>query len=143
MEEIYKILEKSWSAETCFPNGQKLWTEENPSFGQCAITALVLNDLLGGKIMRCMCGKTSHYYNFINDEIVDFTKDQFIGEIPDYDKGEERTREYLLSSEDTKNRYEKLLKKVYENLGNYTSDNVNITSKIKKKYLNQIEKLLK
>ena len=138
MEEIYKMLEKSWSLETCFPSGQNLWTKENPSFGQCAITALILNDLFGGKIMRCMWGNNSHYYNFINDELVDFTKDQFIGETPDYKNGEERTREYLLSSEDTKKRYEILLKKVYENLCDYTFERINSDTRIDKNYLNTI-----
>ena len=58
-------------------------------------------------IMRCITPSGSHYYNLIDNKIVDLTVEQFLGEIPDYDNGEERTREYLLSSEDTKNRYKK------------------------------------
>ena len=59
--------------------------------------------------MRCMTSSGSHYYNIIDNEIIDLTIDQFLGEIPDYINGEERTRDYLLSNEDTRNRYEKLL----------------------------------
>lgn len=112
-EKFYEILRRSWSRETCFYKLQELWNENNPSYGQCAITTLILNDLFGGKIMRCMVGDTSHYYNLINGRIVDFTIDQF-GDISslDYSKGEERSREYLLGSEDTKIRYLMLLEKV-------------------------------
>ena len=56
-----------------------------------------------------MVSSGSHYYNIIDDEFVDLTVEQFLGEIPQYENGEERTREYLLSNKDTKNRYEKLL----------------------------------
>ena len=52
-----------------------------------------------------MASSGSHYYNLIDDKIVDLTKEQFLGEIPGYNEGQERTREYLLSNEDTKNRY--------------------------------------
>ena len=55
--------------------------------------------------MRCMASSGSHYYNIIDDELVDLTVEQFLGEIPQYEHGEERTRDYLLSNEDTKNRY--------------------------------------
>lgn len=61
------------------------------------------------------CG--SHYYNLINDKIIDLTVEQFLGEIPKYELGEERTREYLLSNEDTKNRY-LILKSKLENKSN-------------------------
>ena len=93
------------------------WDESNPSLGQCAITALIVNDYYGGKIMRCMASSGSHYYNMIENELVDLTVEQFLGEIPEYEKGEERTREYLLGNEDTKSRYlllNKNLKSVIE-----------------------------
>ena len=92
------------------------WTVDNPSLGQCAITALVINDMFGGKIMRCMASSGSHYYNMIDDNLIDLTVEQFHGEIPLYDEGEERTREYLLGNEDTKNRYLLLLKNIRNNM---------------------------
>ncbi len=109
INQLKKLLENSWSLETCSPGLKSKWNENNPSLGQCAITALIINDYFGGKIMRCMASSGSHYYNLIDEEIVDLTVEQFQGEIPEYEKGEERTREYLLSNEDTKNRYKKLL----------------------------------
>lgn len=107
--ELKQLLSSSWKKETCSPGLRSEWSEESPSLGQCTITALIVNDFFGGKIMRCIASSGSHYYNLIDNEIVDLTVDQFQGEIPDYDNGEERTREYLLSNEDTKNRYKQLL----------------------------------
>lgn len=107
--KLIELLKLSWEKETCSPGLRDEWNQDNPSLGQCAITALILNDFLGGKIMRCMASSGSHYYNIIDNKIIDLTIDQFLGEIPDYINGEERTREYLLSNEDTRNRYEKLL----------------------------------
>lgn len=68
-------LEKSWSAETsvCYS------TEAAPSYGQCAQTAIVIQEHLGGEILRTTGwhGKGRHFYNRIAGERVDFTADQF------------------------------------------------------------------
>ena len=103
-----------WSKEICSPAFKDNWDEYNPSLGQCAITALIVNDYFGGKIMRCMTTEGSHYYNLIDNEIVDLTVEQFLGEIPDYNNSEERTRDYLLSNSDTKKRYYLLNKNLQE-----------------------------
>ena len=105
IEQLKQLLSLSWTRETCSPGLSSEWNEENSSLGQCAITALIVNDFFGGKIMRCMASSGSHYYNLIEDKIFDLTVEQFLGEIPQYEDGEERTREYLLNNEDTKNRY--------------------------------------
>ena len=113
IDELKRIIKLSWAKETCVGSLQDCWEKENPALGQCAVTALLVNDYLGGKIMRCMCESGSHYYNLINDEIVDFTVEQFEHEFPLYEKSEQRTRDYLLSNEDTKKRYIILLKIQY------------------------------
>lgn len=115
-EALRIVISKSWNSETCVPSLREKWSEENPSLGQCAITALVVNDFLGGNIMRCMSSTGSHYYNFIDNEIMDFTREQFGQETPDYEHGEERSREYLLGNEDTKARYTRLVNNVRENI---------------------------
>ena len=112
--ELKELLSECWCKETCSPGLKDNWTEENPSLGQCAITALIVNDYCGGKIMRCMASSGSHYYNIVDGQLVDLTVEQFQGEIPQYEEGAERTREYLLSNEDTKNRYLLLLTKLKE-----------------------------
>ena len=109
LKTLKKLLKQSWTTETCVLGSRKEWNSDNPSLGQCAITALVVNDYFGGKIMRVMTNSGSHYYNLIDNKVIDLTVEQFNGEIPEYQKGEERTREYLLSNEDTKKRYLALL----------------------------------
>jgi len=114
IEELKRIIELSWCEDTCLDSLKKDWNENNKSLGQCAVTSLIVNLYMGGKIMRCETPKGGHYFNIINDEIVDLTKSQF-DFIPNYENGEERTEDYLLSNEDTKNRYLSLLKNVKEN----------------------------
>ena len=126
IKELEYILRKSWNRETCVPSMQNDWNSNNPSLGQCAITSLVVNDFMGGKIMRCMASTGSHYYNLVNNEIVDLTREQFGEEVPGYEEGEERTRQYLLSNEDTKNRYYMLLSNVKENFNLYGNKEKNL-----------------
>ena len=136
LKEVREMLEKSWTRETCSLGLKDSWNIDNKALGQCAVTALIVNDFLGGKIMRCMCESGSHYYNLINGEVVDLTDSQF-KEIPDYTKGEERTREYLLSNLDTKNRYLLLLKNVKENFIKYGKKEYKLMS-INGQYLSKI-----
>lgn len=105
LNDIKKLLHYAWSKETCVSSQREEWSKDNPSLGQCAITALIINDIFGGEIMRCMSPSGSHYYNLINNTVVDFTVEQFLGISPDYQHAEIRTREYLLSNDDTKRRY--------------------------------------
>ena len=136
LNEVRDMLEKSWTKETCSLGLKDTWTIDNKALGQCAVTALIVNDFLGGKIMRCMCESGSHYYNLINGEVVDLTDSQF-KEIPDYILGEERTREYLLSNIDTKNRYLLLLKNVKENFIKYGKKEYKLMS-VNGQYLSKI-----
>lgn len=118
-EEVKSIIKISWTKETAYPGCQEEWSEKNPQLGQCAVTSLIVNDFFGGKIMRCMCNGISHYYNLVNNEIIDLTVEQFGGVIPNYEESEERERDYLLSSSDTKARYYLLLNIVRLNFLRY------------------------
>lgn len=131
--EFKKLLSECWNKDTCSPVLRNNWSEDNPSIGQCAITALIVNDYFDGKIMRCMSSSGSHYYNIIDDKIIDLTKEQFLGEIPLYEEGQERTREYLLSNEDTKKRY-LMLKESLLNIIGYKKNKFKISfNEIKEK----------
>ena len=82
--KVRSTLEKCWSYETsvCY----------NPdiapiSYGQCAPTAITVQELLGGDILKTYInklngGQVRHFYNRIDGEIIDFTSDQF--DIPEY-----------------------------------------------------------
>lgn len=67
---------KSWSINT-----SSHWTKDNPAKGQCGVTALVVNDLLGGKISKTLLDEGWHFYNEINGVRFDFTVSQFSEDI--------------------------------------------------------------
>jgi len=79
-EEFMIVLEKSWGL------GSNLkWTEENKAKGQCGVTSLVVNDYFGGDILKTKDKDNFwHFYNLIDDTLVDFTKSQY-DKIPNYD----------------------------------------------------------
>lgn len=118
INELIKVLELSWNKNTCDPSLQEDWNENNKALGQCVVTALIVNDFLGGKIMKCMVESESHYYNLVNGNVIDLTASKF-DIVPDYTQTEERTREYLLSNKDTMKRYKLLLNKVKDNFVKY------------------------
>ena len=39
--QLYDALSKLWCADTCAPRMRKDWTRENPTLGQCSITAFL------------------------------------------------------------------------------------------------------
>lgn len=128
INEVCEIVSMSFDKDTCYPAWRDRWNSDMRCLGQGAIAALVLNDFLGGKIMRCESEYGSHYYNLINNEIVDLTVSQF-NTLPNYEAGEERTREYLLSNEDTKKRYKLLLGRVKGNFLKYGKKTYKVITK--------------
>ncbi|WP_456114964.1 YunG family protein [Streptantibioticus cattleyicolor] len=53
---IERALRASWAADTCSPDdlARAPWSPGNPAWGHCDITALLVNDLLGGDLV---CGE--------------------------------------------------------------------------------------
>ena len=45
--DLLKALRKSWSNQS-----SSKWSIDTPAKGQCGVTALVVNDILGGKIYK-------------------------------------------------------------------------------------------
>lgn len=123
LEKIKKILLKSWTKETSYYPTE--WNKLKPSLGQCAVTALIINDYFGGEIVWAEVllpngQKISHYFNFIDGKEVDFTCSQFPDgtQIPKGIKKKKdfnTPREFLLSNDNTKKRYELLKKRVQNN----------------------------
>lgn len=115
-EQFQEVVVKSGSKETS--SNPERWVEDNPILGHCAVVALLAQDIWGGELLRASLEGTefaygrSHYWNLLPDGLeIDFTESQFEGRRPNL-IGEVRTREYLLSNEQTKFRYE-LLKKTF------------------------------
>lgn len=114
INDLYKTLRKSWSKETAYRADKERWSEGNPACGQCAITALIVQDLFKGDIIAGKCGGILHYWNVVNGRKIDLTKEQFNEEI-NFNSEEVINREDLLCSGDVKKRYEMLK----ENLRNH------------------------
>lgn len=72
VNELEGRLKAAWSVATA-----TTWTRDNPALGQCSVTALVVNDLLGGRILKTRVGANYHFYNLINDTRIDLTSSQF------------------------------------------------------------------
>lgn len=76
---IKALITKAWSKDTASPAVADAWSEENPALGQCAVTALLVHEMMGGYIMRTVVpGLGSHYYNVLDDgSVCDLTRGQF------------------------------------------------------------------
>lgn len=53
------------------------WLDESPARGQCGVTALLLNEMFGGDILKTPLPEGTHFYNRIAGERVDLTDKQF------------------------------------------------------------------
>ena len=115
--DLLKFLPFCWDAQTS--SDPDNWEpDENPAWGQCAVTALVVQDHLGGEILRAsledVAGYSrlrSHYWNELpSGDQIDFTQSQFsVDAYKAIPEGSPSSREYLLSNEDTKRRYVSLV----------------------------------
>ncbi|MCA0250274.1 MAG: hypothetical protein LCH93_26985 [Proteobacteria bacterium] len=65
-------LRSAWSTET---SGK--WRPNNPACGQCSVTALVTQDLLGGDILKTSIDGQWHFYNRVAGRRLDLTESQF------------------------------------------------------------------
>jgi hypothetical protein len=115
IKKLEEAIKKSWDGKTCYPPLAGKWTIKNPSLGQCAVTALIVQDLFGGELMHCT--HKNHYWNLLPDKTeVDLTRGQFPpNAIICFDKLV--TRQYLLDGKAaiiarTKERYELLKQRV-------------------------------
>lgn len=107
LEGLQNRLRKAWKADTSL--FQDDWSPKNPAVGQCAVTALVVQDCFGGGLLRGRTPQGTHYWNRLaNGQEVDLTAEQFDLQ-PVISDVEPRSREYVLSFPSTKVRYERLL----------------------------------
>jgi hypothetical protein len=85
MTEIDSAVRASWAADTCSDDdaARAPWTADNPAWGQCDVTALVLHDILGGDLMVGevhLNGKQHgyHWWNRLDTGVeIDLTREQF------------------------------------------------------------------
>lgn len=75
-QKMEKAFVDSWSIETTYPDLIYQWNEENKALGQCAPTALVVCDLLGGRLIYDK--ENFHFWNELPDGTQqDFSRSQF------------------------------------------------------------------
>jgi hypothetical protein len=110
-DELERTIRSAWSAETS--SDPTHWTATNPAWGQCAVTALVVQDEFGGQLERTTVCGISHYFNRLQDgRVVDLTLEQF-DEPRSSGVGERRDRSYVLGFPDTRRRYDLLRDRIY------------------------------
>lgn len=104
---LFAAVSHAWTADTSIDSQ---WSPACPARGQCAVTALVVQDYLGGELMRAEVEGVSHYWNLIDGVEVDLTRDQFARFAPE--DMVMRPRRYVLSFPETMHRYKKLSARV-------------------------------
>jgi hypothetical protein len=83
LEALQGAIRASWSLETCDPIDAAQWTPDNPSRGQCAVSALVVHDFFGGELLEAEVlfddgsRQGFHYWNRLPSGDVDLTSEQF------------------------------------------------------------------
>jgi len=85
-EPLERAIRAAWCLWTSDPVDQPDWTDANPASGQCASTALVVQDRLGGELLIADVHEADgsrqgvHYWNRLPDgREVDLTREQFRG----------------------------------------------------------------
>ena len=82
LQEIDHAIVGACAGDTCSPDDVSEWSESNPTRGHCAVAALVVHDLLGG---RLLCAEVAvdgdkvgyHWWNRVAGADVDLTLVQF------------------------------------------------------------------
>ncbi len=112
--DLYDALLNCWCEKTCTARMRADWSPDNPTLGQCTITAFLAQDIFGGKVYGIKRPDGSvHCYNVVGDCIFDLTSEQFGTEAKDlvYKHNPEQFREEHFAKDDKQYRYEILKSK--------------------------------
>lgn len=107
---LLDAIKSSWSRDTSYD--PDAWSSDNPAWGQCAVAALVVQDYLGGDLLRVTDGHVTHYWNRVESGDVDLTLVQFSSTPAWTSSPEVIERAYVLSWPDTRVRYNRLRDRV-------------------------------
>jgi hypothetical protein len=83
LTDLEQAVRHAWARDTCDPDDLADWRPDNPARGQCGVTALVLQDLIGGDLVlgEVHVGATRtgrHWWNRLPSGLeVDLTREQF------------------------------------------------------------------
>jgi hypothetical protein len=114
LAQLEQAVRDSWGVDTA--DEENDWTPDNPSCGQCDVTALVVQDLVGGELLGAdvyLGGERveAHMWNRLASGIdVDLTREQFRrGEVVGEPVVRKRTPAIAEPSHPRYHRYEKYL----------------------------------
>lgn len=82
--QLERAVRAAWSRDTCDPVDVGDWSPANPARGQCGVTALTINDFLGGELLLAEVLRADgtrqgvHWWNRLPDGTeIDLTREQF------------------------------------------------------------------
>lgn len=111
--QLYDLLTNVWAADTCAPRMRDDWSTENPTLGQCSITAFLAQDLFGGKVLGMpLADGGFHCFNVVEGHVFDLTSEQFGNKSLDYECCPEQLREVHFVKEEKRQRYLLLRKRL-------------------------------
>jgi hypothetical protein len=128
LQELSSALQASWGADTAYDAEE--WSHNNKARGQCVVTSLIVQDYLGGDLIRYEVTddhlSETHYMNQLSDgTVIDLTASQYTSTINMKRKpistGEfGSVRDKRLADRSTALRYEILKRRVEQLLKSYT-----------------------
>lgn len=93
------------------------WNPENPTLGQCSITAFLLQDLYGGKVYGVpLPDGNYHCFNTVEGCTFDLTSEQFGDAALDYANCPEQFRDVHFAKQEKHLRYALLKQKLLERM---------------------------
>jgi hypothetical protein len=124
LQEISKALQASWGVDTAYAPEE--WSNDNKARGQCVISSLIVQDYLGGDLIRYEIDQDqlheTHYMNQLSDgTVIDTTASQYTSAVNmkrkliDSDEFAS-IREKRLADKSTATRYEILKRRVEHHL---------------------------
>ncbi len=121
--DYYDLLKTLWCADTCAPRMRGDWSAENPTLGQCSITAFLMQDLYGGEVRGVALGDGNyHCFNVVEGIAFDLTSEQFGEKKLDYEDCPVQRREVHFAKEEKRLRYEALKARLMARIGSKALD---------------------
>ena len=115
--DLYNASLNIWSKDTCAPRMRDRWSNDNPTVGQCSITAFLAQDIFGGEVYGVALGDGNyHCFNVVGDAIFDLTSEQFNNKDLDYSLNYKQDRSTHFKKKEKEERYNLLKSKLYDYL---------------------------
>lgn len=111
--QLYDLLRDVWAVDTCAPRMRGEWSAENPTLGQCSVTAFLVQDLFGGEVRGVPLGDGNyHCFNVVEGRDFDLTSEQFGDQALNYENCPVQLREAHFAKEEKRQRYLLLRKRL-------------------------------